>query len=57
MLRYLIRRNASYFNLTNESVEDNYTDAAEFNVSNYNMTINEGNENSNWFNWFISWLY
>lgn len=43
MLRYLIRRNASYFNLTNESVEDNYTD--------------EGNENSNWFNWFISWLY
>lgn len=57
MLRYLIRRNASYFNLTNETIADNYTDAAEFNVSNYNMTINEGNENSNWFNWFISWLY
>ncbi len=56
MLRYLIRRNASYFNLTNETIED-YTDAAEFNVSNYNMTINEDNENSNWFNWFISWLY
>lgn len=57
MLRYLIRRNASYFNLTNETIEDNYTDAAEFNVSNYNMIFDDDDDINTWFNWFISWLY
>jgi hypothetical protein len=57
MLRYLIRRNASYFNLTNETIEDNYTDAAEFNVSNYNMTFDDDDDINTWFNWFVSWLY